>query len=68
MIIAGILYYEHRSFYKIPVSRLSLNENYSEMPADSFHHYINLPIDYKDKSKGKFRGFYLFSSGFYKNK
>ncbi len=68
MLIAGVLYYAHHSFYEIPTSRLPLNESYPKMPADSFHHYINLPIDYKDLSKGKFRGFYLFSPGFYKSK
>ncbi len=68
LIVAGGLYYAHRSFYSVPQTRLALNENYPEMPEDDFHHYINLPIDHKDLSKGTFRGFYLFSPNFYKSK
>lgn len=68
LITSGILYFAHRSFYSVPQTRLALNETYSEMPADDFHHYINLPIDHKDLQKGYFRGFYLFSPNFYKSK
>jgi len=65
LIVAGALYYAHRSFYSVPQTRLALNENYPEMPEDEFHHYINLPIDHKELNKGTFRGFYLFSPNFY---
>jgi pimeloyl-ACP methyl ester carboxylesterase len=65
---AGALYYAHRSFYSVPQTRLALDKNYSEMPEDDFHHYIDLPVDHKDLSKGSFRGFYLFSPNFYKSK
>ncbi|MBZ5856820.1 hypothetical protein [Flavihumibacter profundi] len=67
-VIAGILYYEHQSFYEIPKTRLGLNESYTDMQEDSFHHYMNFPIDYNDSLKGQFRGFYLLSPGFYKSK
>ncbi|WP_144282280.1 hypothetical protein [Chryseobacterium echinoideorum] len=67
-IIAGGLYYLHYNFYKIPKTRIGLNENYAEMPQDSFHHYINLPIDHYQLSKGNFRSFYQFSPNFYKTK
>lgn len=68
LIIAGTLYFAHKSFYSIPQKRLALSETYPEFPEDEFHHYINLPIDHKDLSKGYFKGFYLFSPNFYKNK
>lgn len=67
IIIAGGLCYFHFDFYKIPKSRIGLNETYTEMPEDSFHHYINLPIDHNQPSLGFFRGFYQFSPHFYKN-
>jgi pimeloyl-ACP methyl ester carboxylesterase len=67
-IIAGCLWYLHCDFYKIPNSRIGLNENYSEMPADSFHHYINLPIDHNQSTSETFRSFYQLSPNFYKNK
>jgi pimeloyl-ACP methyl ester carboxylesterase len=68
IIITVVLYYEHSSIYAIPKSRISLNEYYPELKEDSFNHYINLPIDYNDPGKGKYRGFYLFSPNFYKSK
>jgi len=68
VIAGGGLYFAHRSFYSVPVNRLALNETYSEMPEDDFHHYINLPLDHKDLNKGSFRDFYLFSPNFYKSK
>jgi pimeloyl-ACP methyl ester carboxylesterase len=68
LITACALYYAHRSFYSIPQTRLALNEIYSEMPEDDYHHYINLPVDHNDLDKGYFRGFYLFSPNFYKSR
>jgi len=67
-IVAIILSYLHYDFYKIPKSRIGLNEEYPEMPQDSFHHYINLPIDHNQPSNGMFRGFYQLSPNFYKSK
>lgn len=68
IIIVSVLYYEHQNLYSIPKTRIALNENYPDMKEDNFHHYINLPIDYNDQSKGLFRGFYLLSPNFYKSK
>jgi pimeloyl-ACP methyl ester carboxylesterase len=67
-IIASGLWCVHCIIYKIPKTRIGLNENYSEMPEDSFHHYINLPIDNYQPTKELFRGYYLFSPNFYKSK
>ena len=67
-IIAVIAYYADRQFYSFPTKRLALNEVYPSMPEDSFHHYINLPIDHDEPQKGLFRDFYLLSPSFFKNK
>lgn len=67
-IIAGALCYLHYDFYKIPESRIGLHQGYAEMPQDSFHYYINLPIDHNQPSTGTFIGFYQFSPNFYKSK
>lgn len=68
IIISGILSYLHWDFYKIPKSRLALNATYTAMPEDSFHHYINWPINHNVLNQGLFRGFYLLSPNFYKSK
>ena len=67
-IIASGLWYLHCDLYQIPNSRIGQNETYAEMPPDSFHHYVNLPIDHNQPTKGLFRGFYQLSPSFYKNK
>lgn len=67
-IFSGILSYLHCDFYKIPKTRLALNATYAAMPEDSFHHYINLPINHNEPTKVLFRGFYLLSPNFYKSK
>lgn len=67
VVIAGIMTYAHFDFYAISKKRLALTETYPEMKEDSFHHYINFQIDYKDASRGQFRGFYLLSPYFYKS-
>lgn len=67
-IIVSGLWYSHDNFYKIPKTRIGLNESYAAMPQDSFHLYINLPIDHHQPSKAAFRGFYQLSPNFYKSK
>jgi pimeloyl-ACP methyl ester carboxylesterase len=47
-----------------PTSRLALGAFYPEMPADSRHHYLNLPLDHGDSSSALFRGFYILSPHF----
>lgn len=66
LLVCG-LWYLHCDFYKIPKTRIGLYETYKEMPEDSFHHYINLPIDHHQPAKGSFRGFYQLSPQFYKS-
>lgn len=57
-------YYEYTVFMRVPVSRLSLEDEYKEMPSDKRHHYIKLPIDHNDLKKGYYKGFYSFSPNF----
>jgi len=68
VLILGIATYIHYDIYSVPKSRLALNETYPEMPADSLHHYIDFQLDYQNDSSAKFRGFYLLSPNFSKNK
>lgn len=68
ILISGGLWYLHCNFYKIPKTRIGFHEYYPKMPQDSFHHYLNLPIDHFQPTKETFRGFYQLSPNFYKNK
>jgi pimeloyl-ACP methyl ester carboxylesterase len=54
----------YRASRKPPTSRLALDAFYPEMPADSRHHYVNLPLDSGDPSSALFRGFYILSPRF----
>lgn len=54
----------YRASRKPPISRLALRAYYPEMPADTRHHYLNLPLDYGDSSSALFRGFYILSPHF----
>lgn len=67
-ILVAITYYADSQFYSFPTKRLALNDEYPSMHEDSFHHYINLPIDHDEPQKGLFRNFYLLSPSFFKNK
>lgn len=60
------IYFEYKSFFKVPDSRLALDQYYPEMLPDDHHHYIPLPIDHNDPKKGKFKGFYMLSPNFVK--
>ena len=66
--IAVFAIYAHFDLYKIPTKRIDLNEVYAEMPEDSFHHYINLPVDHGNPGSGLFRAFYQFSPHFYESR
>lgn len=57
-------YIQYGSYVSVPKARLGLTEYYTEMPPDSSHIYIELPIDHNDPSLGKYKGFYLLSPGF----
>jgi hypothetical protein len=61
--IIGI-YIQYGSYISVPKERLGLSEYYPEMPPDSNHIYIELPVDHHDPGLGKYKGFYLLSPGF----
>jgi len=54
----------YRASRRPPTSRLALGAYYPEMPADTRHHYLNLPLDDGDPSRALFRGFYVLSPHF----
>jgi pimeloyl-ACP methyl ester carboxylesterase len=64
--LAGLIYgwYEYRVFTAVPTTRLSAGSYYPEMPPDSQHHYLQLPIDHNDPSQGTFTDFYILSPNF----
>lgn len=57
-------YYQYRIYFSVPKERLALSEYYPEMPPDSSHIYMELPVDHQDPSLGSYKGFYLLSPGF----
>lgn len=65
-LVAGFLYgwYEYREFTAVPTERLAAGSYYPEMPPDSHHHYLQLPIDHNDPSRGNFTAFYILSPNF----
>lgn len=65
-LVAGFLYgwYEYREFTAVPTERLAAGSYYLEMPPDSHHHYLQLPIDHNDPSRGNFTAFYILSPNF----
>ncbi|HIH75058.1 MAG TPA: hypothetical protein HA306_07755 [Methanosarcina sp.] len=65
-LIAGFLYgwYEYREFTSVPTERLPAGSYYPEMPPDSHHYYLQLPIDHNDHSRGNFTAFYILSPDF----
>ncbi|MBS1797502.1 MAG: hypothetical protein JSS81_27005 [Acidobacteria bacterium] len=68
LLIAGVIFYAHRSFYAVPQSRLAAGAVYPEMPEDDFHHYIDLPLDHLHPERGTFRAFYQFGPNFYRSR
>lgn len=65
-ITAGFLFLKYRSFFRPPTTRLALNQFYREMHPDDRHHYLFLPVDHKDASRGLFKSFYILSPSFAK--
>lgn len=63
LVLIGIFYSweTYVSFMSAPKSRLDAGETYPELPADSHHIYINVPLDHQDISKGTFVDFYILS-------
>jgi pimeloyl-ACP methyl ester carboxylesterase len=64
-LVGGSLgYVGYRASQTPPISRLALGAYYSEMPPDARHHYLNLPLDYRNSASALFRDFYLLSPHF----
>jgi hypothetical protein len=63
---AGFLFLKYRALFRPPSTRLALNRFYREMPPDERHHYLFLPVDHKDASRGQFKSFYILSPSFAK--
>jgi pimeloyl-ACP methyl ester carboxylesterase len=63
---AGFLFLKYRALFRPPSTRLALNRFYREMPPDERHHYLFLPVDHKDTSRGLFKSFYILSPSFAK--
>lgn len=57
-------WYEYREFASVPTERLTAGIYYSEMPPDSHHHYLQIPIDHNDPSRGNFTAFYILNPSF----
>ena len=66
ILVAGLAYgfYEYRIFTAVPTTRLAAGSYYPEIPPDSHHYYLQLPIDHNDPSKGNFTDFYILSPQF----
>ena len=64
--ITGLIYgwCEYQAFTAAPTTRLAAGSYYPEMPPDSQHHYLQLPIDHNDPTLGTFTDFYILSPNF----
>lgn len=60
--------YKYNEFNAVPATRLATGSYYPEMPPDSHHYYLQLPIDHNDPSKGNFTDFYILSPNFKQGK
>lgn len=57
-------WHEYEDFFEVPASRLAPGDFYPEMPADTHHRYLQIPLDHEDRALGNFTAFYLLSPGF----
>jgi len=66
----GLLYsiVKYQDFMTPPSSRLQSGNYYDNMPPDTSHIYLQLPLDHKDPNKGNYTGFYILSPNFKKGK
>ncbi|MGE5422271.1 MAG: hypothetical protein ACM3QW_03325 [Ignavibacteriales bacterium] len=66
LIAAGIIYggVQYKQFATPPTTRLAAGSYYPEMPPDELRHYIQLPLDHGDLSKGNFTAFYYTNPDF----
>lgn len=53
------------ALFSVPTTRLGPGQFYPEMLPDESHHYVALPVDHRDPSKGQFQGFYILSPKFH---
>lgn len=63
---AGLVYglYEYQEFTAVPAERLAAGSYYPEMPPDSHHYYLQLPIEHNNPELGNFTDFYILSPHF----
>lgn len=66
LLVCGLGYgwYEYQKLSAVPKTRLAAGQYYPEMPPDEHHHYLQIPIDHQDPSKGTFTDFYILSPAF----
>jgi len=65
MLLCGIAgAWVYAELMRVPTSRLSGEETYAEMPPDTRHHYVDLPLVYGEPERGSYRAFYILSPGF----
>ncbi|MDQ1253819.1 MAG: hypothetical protein QG646_3008, partial [Euryarchaeota archaeon] len=66
ILAAGLVYglYEYREFTAVPTGRLAAGSYYPEMPPDSHHYYLQLPIEHNNPELSNFTGFYILSPNF----
>ena len=56
--------HEYEAFFEVPSARLGAGSFYPEMPPDPQHHYLQIPLDHRNRALGNFTAFYLLSPGF----
>ena len=66
ILAAGLVYglYEYREFTAVPTERLAAGSYYPEMPPNSHHYYLQLPIEHNNPELSNFTGFYILSPNF----
>lgn len=65
MVIGGMYgCYKLYELNEVPQTRLTAGTYYPDMMPDAHHHYIQLPIDHNDYSRGYFTDFYYLSPHF----
>jgi pimeloyl-ACP methyl ester carboxylesterase len=65
LIVCGAYaWHEYEEFFSVPATRLEAGGFYPEMPPDSHHHYLQIPLDHENMSLGSFTAFYILSPGF----
>ena len=68
LILLILGYYSIKPYISIPTTRLKAGEYYKEMPPDSKHIYLELPVDHNNPEKGSFTDFIILSPDYDPNK